>query len=820
MILKSIHLHPFGGATDRIRELDREVAVYLGPNEAGKSTLRQAIHHALFTPTNLTPRAMANALGRWYPRPSGDHAVVTLVFEHNGHSWTLMKRWGAGAAVKLSSTDGTEIGEPATVQQKLASILGFNEATSRLVLSTSQSELVRTVDLLDKAKPDEVPPVSDLLQAAAGAAGDVGPEQLRTALEQKSKGFFGRWDRTTGRPMRDGGRERGVQAPWKNEVGVILKAWYAWQEKVEEHGELLEQERQLHTVSAELADLEAKVAADNLFLAQGGPLREGLGRRKLVELSLRQAQEAGTPLVGIAGKWPTATAEVTAARQTLSRLEEQKKQLDTERETARQREDAKRTQAEYDAILAARTSWLEAEEEVQNSYRPPAEAVAELEQVAERIRQARNRIEAQKLAYEITATQGCSVRIAEGTEALREVAVEGGACGIAKSRLRIEAGPVSLTVTSGEEDVEPMFRGLERDLTREAELLAVCRTASLVDVKAETKRHDGLVTEATARKNSYESRLRDRSFAEWQQAVAAIAELPQTRDIPAIVAELSRVEADIKTEQQKAAVNDANIREWIGKYGDQGSLLDLIVKNRTEVAAAEAELEELPTTPEGFPTAEAFLRELERREAENRERPAKVRELAAAQQQLLDLVGDRTAAELAEEAETRRRAFEAKLSEGRAYERILAALQEVMQERQVDPMTGFVTRVAEMFRAITGGADQVEFQGQLPSRVVRGAVQLEADMLSHGAGTALALALRLALADAHLGDRSGFIVLDDPFVELDAERRERAKAVVRRFAVRHQVIFLTCHEPHAVGWETEPGSGAGKSTAAGAGGEG
>ncbi|MFM1995678.1 MAG: hypothetical protein RLZZ111_65 [Planctomycetota bacterium] len=801
MILKSIRLHPFGGTTDRARGLEREVAVYLGPNEAGKSTLRQAIHHALFTPTNLTPKATTAAVGRWYPRPDGDHAVVTLVFEHDGCEWALTKRWGAGAATQLASADGTTIGEPATVQQKLADFLGFNEATSALVLSTGQAELSRTVDLLGKADPQKLPPVADLLQAAAGAAGDVGPERLRSALEQKIKDFFGRWERTTGRPALDGGRERGVKDPWLKLAGSIVKAWYAWQEKVEEHKELLEQERQLHKVSSELADLEAQVAADNAFLTTGGPLRAGLGRRKLVELSLGQAREAAKPLAAIAGKWPTAAAEVAVARQTLNRLETQKKQLDVERETARQRAEATRTQTEYDAILAARTAWLEAEQAVQKSFRPPLEAAAELEQVVERIRQARNRIDAQKLAYEIAATQACSMRIAEGTEPPREVAVEGGACGIAKSRLRIEAGPVSVTVTSGEEDVEPMFRGLERDLARETELLAICRAASLVDVKAESKRHDGLVVEAAARKNTSESRLRDRTFEEWQQAVEAIAKLPQTRDLAAVTAELGRLENEIKTEQQKAAVNDANIREWVEKYGDQGSLLELIVKNRTQVAEAEAELKGLPDTPEGFATADEFLWELERRETENRERPAKVRELAATQQQLRDAVGERSAADLAEEAEARRRAFEAKLSEGRAYERILAALQEVVQERKVDPMAGFAATVTEMFRAITGGVDQLEFQGQLPSRVVRGPVLLDADMLSHGAGTALALALRLALADAHLGGRTGFIVLDDPFVELDADRRERAKAVVRRFAARHQVIFLTCHEPHAAGWD-------------------
>jgi uncharacterized protein YhaN len=48
--LKSVRLHPLGRFADESWNLDKPLVVIHGPNELGKTTLRQAIFHALFTP--------------------------------------------------------------------------------------------------------------------------------------------------------------------------------------------------------------------------------------------------------------------------------------------------------------------------------------------------------------------------------------------------------------------------------------------------------------------------------------------------------------------------------------------------------------------------------------------------------------------------------------------------------------------------------------------------------------------------------------------------------------------------------------------------
>ena len=39
-------------------------------------------------------------------------------------------------------------------------------------------------------------------------------------------------------------------------------------------------------------------------------------------------------------------------------------------------------------------------------------------------------------------------------------------------------------------------------------------------------------------------------------------------------------------------------------------------------------------------------------------------------------------------------------------------------------------------------------------------------------------------------------MFDDPFTDMDDERAARSCALIREFASRHQVIFLTCREEY------------------------
>lgn len=59
------------------------------------------------------------------------------------------------------------------------------------------------------------------------------------------------------------------------------------------------------------------------------------------------------------------------------------------------------------------------------------------------------------------------------------------------------------------------------------------------------------------------------------------------------------------------------------------------------------------------------------------------------------------------------------------------------------------------------------------------------------------ICLRMALVDAMYKDEKPFVVLDDPFVNLDKRKTERALSFLREVARDYQVIYFTCHESRA-----------------------
>ncbi len=79
------------------------------------------------------------------------------------------------------------------------------------------------------------------------------------------------------------------------------------------------------------------------------------------------------------------------------------------------------------------------------------------------------------------------------------------------------------------------------------------------------------------------------------------------------------------------------------------------------------------------------------------------------------------------------------------------------------------------------------------------------DELSRGTVDQLYLATRLALLDLLYPDASPPVLMDDPFVKFDPQRRERAVALCREIAQAHQVLLFTCHDHYdsAADWIVE-----------------
>ena len=66
--------------------------------------------------------------------------------------------------------------------------------------------------------------------------------------------------------------------------------------------------------------------------------------------------------------------------------------------------------------------------------------------------------------------------------------------------------------------------------------------------------------------------------------------------------------------------------------------------------------------------------------------------------------------------------------------------------------------------------------------------------LSAGYQDLIGVCMRLALVDAMYQDEKPFLILDDPFANLDQEKVEAGNELLKEVAKEYQVIYFTCHD--------------------------
>ncbi len=796
MRLTSVRLFPFGRFADASWDLAKPLVVVHGPNEIGKSTLRQAIVHALFTPTKLTANRLALALGPWLPLPAGDYAAVTLTFEHAGTTWTLEKRWGAGSASRLS--DGTtSLADPEAVQKRLADMLAHSEATFRHVLFTGQAELERTIDAI-KENAASLRDVRDLLGAAAGAGADVDEQKLRTLLEAKVRAAFSRWDDARARPERQNGQERGIANPWKKEVGDILAAWYAWQSIVAEHQAILDVEKECDRVGLDVAAIEESIREREAFVTTYGGLRGDLAERGQLEERKPRLEQSVAAMKEAFSGWPKAQAEIDAWQKRKPEIEDHLGKLRQERADAETRRAGAATAASFDRITQAKQASEDAEKEVGKLAHPGDDVLSEIARLEKEITHAENQLAARTLSWRIEAEKLEAIAVERGSEPGETVTVGPEAAdGTAQGRVRLRFAGITLTVESGTDDVDAIFASLANNQNHLAEKLAACATASPEAARITAEKHREAVATAATQKKIYEGLLLGKSFEEWAEQVQAVATLPATRDLAVIDAEITTAGKQLASGEADAGNSEEAIARWAKQYTDPDTLGGQLLEAQSSLKKTVERLKAIPELPEGFATAKEFLEALDgavaERSAAERQLTGKREELARVTERL----ADRRSEDEAERAEGAKRAFERAHAKGRAYLRIRAELERITAASGDDPLAAFNAKVADVFSRITGTPASLEFDGQVPASVVREAVSLRPERLSQGGSGALALAVRLAMAEAYLADGDGFIMLDDPFVHFDATRMSVAADILRQFAAHSQVIYFTCHDHHA-----------------------
>lgn len=115
-----------------------------------------------------------------------------------------------------------------------------------------------------------------------------------------------------------------------------------------------------------------------------------------------------------------------------------------------------------------------------------------------------------------------------------------------------------------------------------------------------------------------------------------------------------------------------------------------------------------------------------------------------------------------------------------------------LNDKYVAPIRDRFAAYAEELKSVLGG--EVSMDRNFTITYEEGGMYRTDDHLSSGQRAVVAFCFRLALIDNIFGDDLPFIVMDDPFCDLDEDHLSRAAKLVAKLSASRQIVYFCCHE--------------------------
>lgn len=132
--------------------------------------------------------------------------------------------------------------------------------------------------------------------------------------------------------------------------------------------------------------------------------------------------------------------------------------------------------------------------------------------------------------------------------------------------------------------------------------------------------------------------------------------------------------------------------------------------------------------------------------------------------------------------------------------------QEYLQRAKEQLTARYMAPISDAFRKyyriLSGSADEDwTIDANIAIRRREQGELREAKWLSAGYQDLIGICMRLALVDAMYQEEKPFLILDDPFINLDEEKSRHGMALLTQVAKEYQTIYFTCHKSRDPGIE-------------------
>ncbi|WP_457554400.1 AAA family ATPase [Candidatus Pyrohabitans sp.] len=761
MIVEELSLWDFRSHAKTRIKLTQGVTVIVGENGSGKSTLLEAVNFALFKNSR-----------RGYPldaliRRGAALAKVSLVFHVGGRRYRVERKRTPGRAAGSALyelRDGREVpiarGE-ARVTREVERILGINSEVFTSAIYIRQGE----IDALLSFEPAEKKRLIGKL------LGTEDLERAHTGMREVVREFRIRLEALSGveeelrNVAEDVARRRDEVKKLRrslehardarDKVAASLKEL---EERIElvERGLKLEQHRRM--LQTERSHLQDKLDRINRYSARLQTLKEGGERYQQLESRLQELREKENRLSAVQALIRTRRGEQKELR---TKLEEAKRHVE-------------------ELLGAAARAMGHADRGTQdnNLQMMLRLRIGELEETRDCIRQ----------KIEETTREAAKLRgtAREMERALRELLSARGSCPVCMSPLSRER----------KQELSTEYRRRMQELLHRAELLereaeeGKAELGYLERRLAEVNRIAGELSMLGTRLE--ECRSLERKLKKLEEELAKLEE--EHRHLVPAAEEMARVEEERRL---LAGVYREYIEAmgYLRRHGGEAEALKL------RLSEMEGELEEIAASLKelkvrlGCDVSEELRRELHSRREELTARLTQLEKSISAGEEAVR----RVEAEIAELGK-RQASLQKKLEERERLQGFVSLLEKIRKlfhrdslQRELRmralPLIELYTR--EIFEEFNLPYSELSISEDFSITLYGPLGEESAEMLSGGERIALALALRLGIARALSGSALEMIMLDEPTIHLDAQRRQDLVEIIKRLTSIPQTIVVT-----------------------------
>ncbi|MBW2059353.1 MAG: AAA family ATPase [Deltaproteobacteria bacterium] len=796
MIIEKVIIKTFGGLSKREIDLKDGMNVVVGPNESGKSTIYNAIENTLFTPSKLTRTKFRKQMAHFIPVGGGDTIEVTIHFKRQGSNYTLRRRWGASVLSSLTLPDGSVLTDDDAIQNVVRECLQVPEGTCKTVMMTYQSGLAKTVDDVQESR-ETIESLGDFLRKTVMEMDGVSVDSFKAKIESSYSDFFGRWDIDANYPEGN----RGIENPWARGAGSITHLFYE-KERVKKALETAtEYEEELDDLNKRISDHASEVNEAESYVKNNKALKEDAVKRKQIEAELKGFALEYEKLETINKDWPVTESKINDINKKIPELEEKEAKLNKEKEETETYQKGKELLDKYNRVKTKKQAVGEAQESLEKVMKVSDEDLKRIRAAFNMKSKLEVSLAAGKLSAKFTPKKDIELEVQKGLEDKFRTKTRAGETVEfqADGMLLLSHLEWNLEVTSGEVEYDQVLKEYEKVKWDIEEHLQRFNVKTLEEVEAINTTYKAECAKVESARSSLEEELGDITYNELKEKVKGLQVKEPDRDLGAILTELADAKAEIKG--LKGELADLQEKHWryAQEFGDQRKLLERLAEVTGLRKDNDKALSKLRPLPAQIENVDEFISEYEAMEAGLKELTKEYNDLIQERIRLEGKAPDRSVEEIERDLVEAEERFSAELRKGMAINRIRKTMEGLLEEMDSATYKRLEKDVSELLEKMTGGRYKVvEMEESVPSGFHRkDGVVMPYDILSTGTKDVLGIALRLAITKQFLRAKEGFVIMDDPLVDLDPDRQSKAADTISDFAETKQVILLTCHPTHA-----------------------